>query len=562
MKKFTIQNITIIVNNQEKVNIICLECKDDKYVLYTEKNINEKNIDDNTFIKFQFNENINITPKKKLTDLFFSINNNNNLHSLLWNNNPVYFLKNTKNIQINDINLKLILSNGVLFNNIKEISLNLDVNKKEKNIIDDILKKNKKMNEPIIKQYDIINKIKDVVEKNNIETNINLKEIKENYITNNIETDIINKEITETDIINKEVVENDIINKEVLENDIINKEVIVNNIETDNNVINKEVVANDISNKEVIINNIETDNNVINKEINGKKIDFIFESSDKEINDSVKNINFTATISNNNIEIKKVDNTNATNNTNYNLEKIKNITNIINEEKIDLDNKKIEIENNVFNLENVLLDFNKLFQSIGENKNISKCHNIDKNKDNTSNTNNIKITKGSHNINLNMNNEINIDKKIKITNLEVKNNNYIHKQYITKIQYLNILYKLNTIRIDKSNELNFLNLYQSKIIDNNIINNPNISFELENINSSYLIIYFNQKYLINKINNTIILTNLFNKKTQIIKNKDNFKLGIYDYMLYNDATLIIPMNNKKIYDNNYGTSFNMYIPKN
>ena len=37
---------------------------------------------------------------------------------------------------------------------------------------------------------------------------------------------------------------------------------------------------------------------------------------------------------------------------------------------------------------------------------------------------------------------------------------------------------------------------------------------------------------------------------------------MYDYMLYNEGTLLIPMINKKIYDNYYGTSFNMYIPKN
>ena len=84
---------------------------------------------------------------------------------------------------------------------------------------------------------------------------------------------------------------------------------------------------------------------------------------------------------------------------------------------------------------------------------------------------------------------------------------------------------------------------------------------MENINSSYLIMYFNQKYLINKVDNTIILTNLSNKKYQIIKNKENFKLGLYDYMLYNDSTLLIPMINKKIFDNSYGTSYNMYVPK-
>ena len=54
------------------------------------------------------------------------------------------------------------------------------------------------------------------------------------------------------------------------------------------------------------------------------------------------------------------------------------LKNSINEEKIDLDNKKIEIEKNAFNLENVLLDFNKLFQSINENKNVSKDNNISK----------------------------------------------------------------------------------------------------------------------------------------------------------------------------------------
>ena len=75
------------------------------------------------------------------------------------------------------------------------------------------------------------------------------------------------------------------------------------------------------------------------------------------------------------------------------------------------------------------------------------------------------------------------------------------------------------------------------------------------------VLFFKQKYLINKINNTFIITNLFYKNSQVIKNKEYFKIGTYDYMLYNDSTLIIPMINKKIFDNNYGTSFNLYTPK-
>jgi hypothetical protein len=75
------------------------------------------------------------------------------------------------------------------------------------------------------------------------------------------------------------------------------------------------------------------------------------------------------------------------------------------------------------------------------------------------------------------------------------------------------------------------------------------------------LIYLNQKYLINKINNTIVLTNMFTKSSQIIKNKEIFKLNNLDFILYNDATLLIPMMNKKIFDNSYGVSFNLYLPR-
>ena len=117
------------------------------------------------------------------------------------------------------------------------------------------------------------------------------------------------------------------------------------------------------------------------------------------------------------------------------------------------------------------------------------------------------------------------------------------------------------MKLEPSYELNLYNLYQSDINSNNIINNLTISFELNNENLSYLIILLRQKYLINKIDNTIILTNLSNKQSQIIKNKDYFKIGMQDYMVYNECQLIIPMINKRIFDNNYGTTYNLYTPK-
>ena len=129
------------------------------------------------------------------------------------------------------------------------------------------------------------------------------------------------------------------------------------------------------------------------------------------------------------------------------------------------------------------------------------------------------------------------------------------------VNYQNILYKINAIKLKESDDLNFLNMYNSVVYESNIINKLNVSFELENRNSSYLIVLFGQKYLLIKNNNQLIVTNLSNRKSQVLKNKDNFKLGNgnYDYSFYNN--LIIPVTTKKIFDNNYGTSFNIYIPR-
>jgi len=114
MKKLSIQNLSIIVNN-EKINITYLENKSEKYILYSA--IDEHNIDSNIFSKMEFPVNIQITPKKKMTDLKLNVqfNKSTNLFTLLLNNNPLYFIKNSKNIIVHNANLKLILQNGKLY---------------------------------------------------------------------------------------------------------------------------------------------------------------------------------------------------------------------------------------------------------------------------------------------------------------------------------------------------------------------------------------------------------------------------------------------------------------
>jgi hypothetical protein len=120
---------------------------------------------------------------------------------------------------------------------------------------------------------------------------------------------------------------------------------------------------------------------------------------------------------------------------------------------------------------------------------------------------------------------------------------------------------MNAMKLEQSLNLNFKNLNSAKVSNNNIINKNNIIIEMEKENTSYLIYFYNNKYLINKINNSIVLTNMISNNSQIIKNKENFKLGLIDFLLYNNATLLIPMINKKIFDNNYGITFNNYIPR-
>ena len=106
MKKLNIQNTIILTNTKEKIEIISFENKTEKYILYSGININDYDI--NNFEKMEFNENIQITPKKKFNDLKFNIINEKNKYSITFKNNPVFYLKNNKNIIINDSILKII----------------------------------------------------------------------------------------------------------------------------------------------------------------------------------------------------------------------------------------------------------------------------------------------------------------------------------------------------------------------------------------------------------------------------------------------------------------------
>ena len=116
MKKFNIHHLPITAN-KEKINVLYLELKSEKNILYTIDNDNIENIDLNLFKKMEFSENIQILPKKKSNELNLTIDHSNNLYSILINKKPLYTLKNNNSIILNNNICKLILSNGVLYSN-------------------------------------------------------------------------------------------------------------------------------------------------------------------------------------------------------------------------------------------------------------------------------------------------------------------------------------------------------------------------------------------------------------------------------------------------------------
>ena len=579
MKKLNIQSLSILINNKEKINILCLENKNEKYILYSDYDINEEEIDNNHFKKMEFSENMQITPKKKFNDLKLSINSDsqNNMHTLLLNNKNVFYLKNSKNIIINNHKLKLILYDGNLLvnNDLGEVKV-----EKKNNLVEDLLSKNSNNN---LKNINFKDETHNHQNSSILEENSNFnKDLKIIEFNNNLDITDISKEIENMEL-------NDInYEKEEHINNLIQDE--ISEIIEDNNI----KMPIEMLNKEEILTNIILEN--VENKINDKAIDIenfkIPEHIENKINDIVTDIS-SFKIHENIPEINLLEENHKIN------EKIKTITKSINEEKIELNNKKNELDNEeVFNLENILSDFNKLFSFIEtdkiENKNESE---IIKPINTTLSTNSSFINKNiltnvntqahvntSQNVNTNINritpsnnstitnknnvsntNTINVVNKNKFDDkkiLESINKTLINNiPYIVSINYQNINYKIFTIKLNLSNDLNFSNVFKTKVCEDNIINKFNLAFELEKDNSSYLFSIMNQKHLINKINNSIVLTNLSNRSSQIIKNKENFKIITLDYILLNDCTLIVPTINKKIFDNNYGTSYNLYVPR-
>ena len=100
MSKYSIKDITIINKSKESYNVLKLENKDVKQILYGCKNKEFK--DNENFAELCFdNPNFEITPKKKKNKLKIDILQKDTKYFITLKNQTIYYLKTDK-IIMND----------------------------------------------------------------------------------------------------------------------------------------------------------------------------------------------------------------------------------------------------------------------------------------------------------------------------------------------------------------------------------------------------------------------------------------------------------------------------
>ncbi len=324
-----------------------------------------------------------------------------------------------------------------------------------------------------------------------------------------------------------------------------------------NNEFNTDKVLNEVSNNFESKEESNQMNNKIEEKVNEnqnqksfkqmKFDEFYFKNDIKDINILDSNVINTIVNEDENEKIKQEENNQLCNEIeNKKILKWKDqeISNNLRESK---ENKAKEVAETLYKIENERRDLNKIRNQKKEEKESKQMLKIieDFNKFNSINTNN-------------QNEE---EKKIienKFVNSQEKNNII----YAILFHHMNKSYKIPCIRLEESTILNFQNIFSNPINPSNVILKNNIAIEVQGSNKYYLIHHLNTKYLFYKAqNNLLIITNIQNRNTKMVKNKEIFKMNGFDYLLTNNCSLLVPMENKKYFDNNYGTTFNTLIPR-
>jgi hypothetical protein len=133
--------------------------------------------------------------------------------------------------------------------------------------------------------------------------------------------------------------------------------------------------------------------------------------------------------------------------------------------------------------------------------------------------------------------------------------------HLIEFQHQNKNYKMPCMKLNSSTNLNFKNIFANVVSSSNMIQKPNMAMVIQEMNKYYLVQHMNVKYLFYRNPQMLIITQIQNRQSRVIKNKDIFKLGPFDYLLTNQASMIVPMEPKKYFDNHYGTTFQTFMPR-
>jgi hypothetical protein len=505
MNRLVIKDISIVNKNKEKFTGLKLENKNLKFILYSYEN--DKPNENNTFKEFSFEKEFNITSKKKMSSLNLSIVFEDDLHKLKLNDKNVFYIENLTPT-LNDEHFKIILNNGKLYENKKEIDLNLD---QEDDLVSQIL--SSPFENPVVEESKTVETAS--IEESTIVTDSVVEESK------TVEEPVIEESTTfETPSIEESTIVTDSVVEEskTVEEPVIEESTTFETPSIEKStIVTDSVVEKSKTVEEPVVKESKTVEEPVVKESKTVEEPVVKESKtvEKPVVEKSKTVEEPVVKESINVNDSVVEESKSSKKSNDILNEIKEIisntkSNQNNNENISYNIKKIdnELKKPGVNINNIISDLTETYNNDNYIKNVNT----------TADTINY----------------MNID--------------FFKKKYVVKIH-----------KIISSN-LNMYNLNKAKVLKENIINDYKLTLLLENKNSSYLINYFKFNYLINKVNDKLLITNLKNKKTLVLRNNSFFKLLNYNFYLINNCSLIIPITNKKVYNNNNGMAMNYFEP--
>ncbi len=523
MKRFSLELQVIDISSIEKIKIVILECKNEKYVLY----LSQDNEWSNDFVPFEMSEPIQINKKRNFPLLEFKTItkkvNQKEVHSLTCNNQKIFMNKSISKIVFDDPHMKLLLTNGgkyVLKQEDKQVP---------KQVSEQVSEQDEHQEEDDEQQEE------EQITKPNYERPFDEPEISLEEETND---ESEKQETREEQEVEQEVEEEQQEEQETLgEQEVEKPKEDLNSIEFQNN---KESIVEEVSAKKEVIQVLEPEQKTEEQKTEEQKTP---EQKTEEKNIPIKQ-------SETQKHQEQINPTNISNQPTQSSisyqDRVKNLMEEIEKEKILMKQQNITEQNSLSKqknpeeptFENILVDF---VQFLGEEKKLKNIHEKIEHKMEKSESQDV---------------EVKVKKPVSESNVNEK-----YKFTFSKIVYQNKPYNIPTLRLIPSPTLNATNLLSTPIPSQNQLPDAPVGIEMIDENQTYLVQMKHQKILVRKNGRQISFINLSNKQNVSNYNTDRIKWNSFDYVLFNNHTLMVPLVLHKVYDNQSGAELNYYLPK-